>query len=65
MDALISSFTKHIINDLNADELINLSNLLDIDDENLYKFNQGQYISINIKKNKVSNLFKEFVYKDE
>ena len=26
MDALISSFTKQIINDLNGDELINLSN---------------------------------------
>ena len=41
MDALISSFTKQIMNDLNVNELINLSNLLDIDDENLYKFNQG------------------------
>ena len=65
MDTLLSTFTKKIINDLNTQELINLSNLLDIDDENLYKFNQGQYISINIKKNKVSNLFKEFVYEDE
>ena len=65
MDALISSFTKQIINDLNADELINLSNLLDIDDENLYKFNQGEDIFIDIEKNKVSNLFKEYIYKDE
>jgi len=65
MDALISSFTKQIINDLNGDELINLSNLLDIDDENLYKFNQGEDIFINIEKNKVSVLFKEFIYKEE
>ena len=63
MDALISSFTKQIINDLNADELINLSNLLDIDDENLYKFNQGLTITANIKENKVSKLFKEFKLK--
>ena len=63
MDALISSFTKQIINDLNRDELINLSNLLDIDDENLYKFNQGLTITANIKENKVSKLFKEFKLK--
>ena len=62
MDALISSFTKQIINDLNGDELINLSNLLDIDDENLYKLNQGISTTVNIKENKVNRLFKEFKY---
>ena len=65
MDALISSFTKQIINDLNMDELINLSNLLDIDDENLYKFNQGLRPAVDIKKNKVSKLFKKFKYNKE
>ena len=65
MDALISSFTKQIINDLNGDELINLSNLLDIDDENLYKFNQGLPTTVNIEENKVSKLFKEFKYNKE
>ena len=65
MDALISSFTKQIINDLNGDELINLSNLLDIDDENLYKFNQGLSPSVDIEENKVSKLFKEFKYNKE
>ena len=65
MDALISSFTKQIINDLNEDELINLSNLLDIDDENLYKFNQGLSPTVEIEKNKVSKLFKEFKYNKE
>jgi len=63
MDALISSFTKKIINDLNDDELINLSNLLDIDDENLYKLNQGLSTTVDIEENKVSKLFKEFKYK--
>ena len=63
MDALISSFTKKIINDLNSDELINLSDLLDIDDENLYKLNQGLSTTVNIEENKVSKLFKEFRYK--
>ena len=62
MDALISSFTKQIVNDLNVDELINLSNLLDIDDENLYKFKQGLSPTVDIEENKVSKLFKEFKY---
>ena len=63
MDALISSFTKKIINDLNGDELISLSNLLDIDDENLYKLNQGISTTVDIEENKVSKLLKEFKYK--
>ena len=63
MDTLISSFTKKIINDLNGDELISLSNLLDIDDENLYKLNQGLSTTVVIEDNKVSKLFKEFKYK--
>ena len=63
MDTLISSFTKKIINDLNSDELISLSNLLDIDDENLYKLNQGLSTTVDIEENKVSKLFKEFKYK--
>ena len=65
MDALIGSFTKQIINDLNWDELINLSNLLDIDDENLYKFNQGLSSTLYIEDNKISKLFKEFKYNKE
>ena len=65
MDALISSFTKKVINDLNAEQLVDLSNLLEIDDENLYKLNQGLSTTINIKENKVSKLFKKFKYKKE
>ena len=63
MDTLISSFAKKIINDLNGDELISLSNLLDIDDENLYKLNQGLSTTVDIEENKVSKLLKEFKYK--
>ena len=62
MDALISSFTKKVINDLNAEQLIDLSILLNMDDENLYKLNQGLSTTVNIKKNKVNRLFKEFKY---
>ena len=62
MDNLMSSFTKKIINNLNRKELVNLSNLLDIDDENLYKYHQGLLVNINIEENKVTKLFKEFSY---
>ena len=62
MDNLMSSFTKKIINNLNREELVNLSNLLDIDDENLYKYHQGLLVNINIDENKVTKLFKKFSY---
>ena len=62
MDNLMSSFTKKIINNLNHQELVNLSNLLDIDDENLYKYYQGLLVNINIEENKITKLFKEFSY---
>ena len=38
MDILLSSFVKDVINHLDNDELENLFNLLNIDDDNLYKF---------------------------
>ncbi len=62
LDKLLSSFTRSIINELNDDELIDLSSLLELDDENLYKFNQGLRTTINIKDNKVSKLFRDFKY---
>ena len=65
MDTLLGSFTKKYINTFNDKELKCLLDLLDLDDENLYKFNQGEDIFINIEKNKVSVLFKEFIYKEE
>ena len=65
MDTLLGSFDKKYINTFNDNELKSLLDLLDLDDENLYKFNQGEDIFINIEKNKVSVLFKEFIYKEE
>jgi len=65
MDALLSSFTKQIIDDLNYEELISLSNFLEIDDENLYKFHQGISGNVSVQANKVSGLFKKFKYKKE
>ena len=62
MDKLLGSFTKIYINLLNEDELQNLSNLLDCDDENLYKYNQGRKTTIKIDSNQVTDLFKNYVY---
>ena len=62
MDKLLGSFTKKYINQLNDVELQLLCDLLDIDDENLYKFNQGQETTIIIELNKVSKLFKNYEY---
>ena len=65
MDKLLSSFTGKYINELNDNELLHLCDLLDIDDENLYKFNQGQNLTIQIKLNKVSEMFKKYNYASE
>ena len=62
MDKLLSAFTKKYINDLNKSELILLNDLLDIDDENLFNFNQAKEITIKIDKNKITELFKNYKY---
>ena len=61
MDKLLGSFTKKYINILKEEELQNLSNLLDCDDENLYKYNQGRKTTIKIDSNQVTDLFKNYV----
>ena len=63
MDILLSSFVKDVINHLNNDELENLFNLLNIDDDNLYKFKQGLKIEVQINENKISKMFKDYIYK--
>ena len=65
MDKLLSAFTSAYIDQLITEELLLLSDLLDYDDENLYKFNQGLQLRIEIKKNKVTELFKNYKYISE
>ena len=65
MDKLMSSFTKLYINQLLDSELTLLSNLLDLDDENLYKLNSGRETTIKVETNKVTELFKKFQYVSE
>ena len=65
MDKLLGSFTKKYINQLNEEELSLLSDLIDYDDENLYKLNQGLQLTIKIKKNKITELFENYRYANE
>ena len=65
MDKLLSAFTRKYINQLSNEELKLLSDLLNYDDENLYKFNQGHNIMIEIKNNKITQLFKNYNYVSE
>jgi antitoxin CptB len=62
MDKLLGSFVKKHINTLKDEELQNLCNLLDYDDDNLYKFNQGLVVTNKIKSNKVTELFRNYEY---
>ena len=57
MDKLLGSFTKRYIDQLNEDELSLLCDLLNYDDENLYKLNQGLQLTIEIKNNSIILLF--------
>jgi len=65
MDELLGSFIKKYIDQFNEKELKLLCDLLDYDDENLYKFNQDQDLTIQIKLNKVSEMFKNYNYESE
>ena len=65
MDKLLGTFTKIYISQLSDDELPLLSDLLNLDDENLYKFNQGLQPLIEIKNNRVTELFKNYKYVSE
>ena len=65
MDKLLGSFTKIYIDQLLDEELPLLCDLLDCDDENLYKLNQGLELTIEIKHNKITELFKKYKYRSE
>ena len=62
MDKLLGAFTNKYINKLNEQDLINLEQLLDIDDNNLYNFYNNLETDFKIKENNVSSLFKNFKY---
>ena len=63
MNILLSSFVESIISQLNKEELENLLNLLNIDDDNLYKYKQGLKTEVQVSENKITRLFKDYIYK--
>ena len=63
MDLLLSSFVKKYLNDFSIVELKQLYYLLNIDDDNLFKWYLNRQCKIKIPKNKVSNLLKKFKLK--
>ena len=65
MDKLLGAFTKTYIDELDENDLLKLEKLLDIDDSNLYKFLNGFKTDIDIDKNYVSDLFKNFKYDEK
>ncbi len=63
MDILLLSFVKSIFDKLNKDELNDLLNLVNIDDDNLYKFKNGLKTNIEIDNNDISKLFRNYILK--
>tara|TARA_Y100001949_G_scaffold76058_1_gene64475 strand:+ start:1026 stop:1289 length:264 start_codon:yes stop_codon:yes gene_type:complete len=63
MDILLSSFVESIISQLNKEELENLLNFLNIDDDNLFKYKQGLETEVQVSENKITRLFKDYIYK--
>ena len=63
MDILLSSFVESIISQLNKEGLENLLNFLNIDDDNLYKYKQGLKTEVQVSENKITRLFKDYIYK--
>ena len=60
MDLLLSKFVKKYINDFGIVELKQLEDLLNFDDDSLFKWYLNKKENIKISNNKVSNLFKNF-----
>ena len=60
MDLLLSNFIKKYINDLDMVDLKQLDDLLNFDDDSLFKWYLNKKSEIKIPNNKVSNLLKNF-----
>ena len=60
MDLLISSFVKKIINSINEKQLIQLNELVNLDDETLFRLNREPYINQKNKTNEIVKLFQKF-----
>ena len=60
MELLLNSFVKKHISDFSIVELKQLDDLLNFDDDNLFKWYLNKKVEIKIQNNKVSKLLKNF-----
>ena len=60
IDLLLSNFIKKYINDLDMVDLKQLDDLLNFDDDSLFKWYLNKRVEIKIPNNKVSKLLKNF-----
>tara|TARA_Y100000590_G_C15685457_1_gene1001442 strand:- start:48 stop:305 length:258 start_codon:yes stop_codon:yes gene_type:complete len=60
LDIILSLFVRKNIDKFNTEELYDLFELLNNNDDDIYKFKQGLSKNDKIKKNNVSDLFKKF-----
>ena len=63
MDLLLGSFVKKYINIFDYNELLSLYEILEKDDDVIFKWYTGKKENINISKNKVSDTLKKFKLK--
>lgn len=62
MDKLLSAFTKKYIDLLDNNDLLDLEKLLNIDDDNLYKYFKKEKTDIKFEDNNINILFRNFKY---
>ncbi len=60
MDILLSSFVNKYINTFDEELLVELDKFLNFEDEILKNFYQHNLVEKNLKKNKISTIFKNF-----
>jgi len=60
MDLLMKSFVKSIIYDLDVDGLLKLNELVNLDDEILYKIRTENFKKTNFNENYIVNKFKKY-----
>ena len=60
MDLLLSNFVRKYINDFSIVELKQLDDLLNFDDDSLFKWYLNKKVEIKIPNNKVSKILKNF-----
>tara|TARA_Y100000996_G_C21961964_1_gene412628 strand:+ start:199 stop:453 length:255 start_codon:yes stop_codon:yes gene_type:complete len=60
MDLLLGKFVKKFIDTFSYEELVDLYEILEIDDDTIFKWYSGHYENAAIKNNKVSKLLKSF-----